>query len=101
MENKLYVGGMSIPAVALTGVAIWCGLTQSWLLALVPAALAVGLFRGAWWAGHCEPFAQATRKHFDVGTSAAVERWQQHRAEREAAAAKAAAAHPPAAPKSP
>jgi hypothetical protein len=95
MQNKLYVGGMIMPAVALTGVTIWCGVTQSWLMAIAPALLAVGLFRGAWWAWHCEPFAQTARKHVgDVGTSAAVARWHRHRAEREAAAKATTTAHP-------
>jgi hypothetical protein len=102
MQNKLYVGGMIIPAVALSVVTIWCGVTQSWLMAIVPALLALGLFRGAWWAWHCEPFAQVSRKHVgDLGTSAAVARWQRHRAEREEAAKAAASAHPTATPKNP
>ena len=93
MQNKWYVGGMVLPAVALIGITAWCAATQGWLLASAPAVLAGGLLRGAWWAGHCEPFAQVSRKHVgDVGTSVAVARWQQHCADREAAAASKAAA---------
>jgi hypothetical protein len=98
MQNKWFVGGMALPAVALAGVTFRCLTGDNWLLAIVPAVLAAGLFRGAWWAWHCEPFASVDRQHTgDMGTSVAVARWNQHRAERDAAAAKAAITAGPAA----
>src|SRR6185369_6943102 len=57
MQNKWYVGGMALPGIALAGITVWCMATQNWLLAIVPALLATGLLRGAWWAWHCEAFA--------------------------------------------
>jgi hypothetical protein len=97
MQNKWYVGGMALPAVALAGITVWCMTTQNWLLAIVPALMATGLFRGAWWAWHSDAFASVERRHeTDVGTSVAVARWNQHRADREAAAR--ATTGPPSAP---
>jgi hypothetical protein len=86
MQNKWYVGGMVIPAMAAAGVTIWCAATGNWVMALVPGAVALGLFRGAWWAGHSQSFTSVSRQHVDVGTSVAVARWNQHCADRDAAA---------------
>ena len=92
MQNKWFVGGMAVPALALTGLTIWAAVTQNWLLGAVPAAGAVLLFRGAWWAARCEPFGSPARRQVgDIGTSVGVARWQQHCADRDAAAAVKAA----------
>jgi|SRR5581483_10607009 len=97
MQNKWFVAGMTVPAIAAAIVAMRCMIAQNWLLAIVPALLAAGLARGAWWAWHTDPFGSVERRcGSDVGTDAAVARWNQHRAERDAdakvTAAKAEAA---------
>jgi hypothetical protein len=93
MQNKWFVGGMMLPALVCAGIAVGCAAKQQWLLGAVPAVIAAGLFRGAWWAWHADAFASVERRQMgDVGTSVAVARWHQHCDERDAAAAKAAAA---------
>src|ERR1700749_2645279 len=93
MQNKWFVGSMAVPALALTGLTLWAALTQNWLLGAVPAAAAVLLFRGAWWAARGDSFGSSARRQVgDIGTSVGLARWQQHCADRDAAAAVKAAA---------
>jgi hypothetical protein len=94
MRNKWFVVGILVPAVALTYATIACVMADTPLFGLVPAVLAAGLYVAAWKVGKAASFTTQRVVHADheVGTSQAVTRWNQDRADRASATAANAAA---------
>jgi hypothetical protein len=96
MQNKWCVIGAVVGAVGFAGLTVWCFAAGNGWLTVLPGLLTLGIIRVAWWMAHSESFSPTTRKYAgDVGTNAAVAKWNVHREERAADAAAIAAGGPP------
>ena|ERR1044072_2779993 len=92
MRNKWFVGGLLLPAVLFTWGAISCLRHDMGIFSIVPAALAIGFYYGAYKVGQANSFSPVPPAiRSDVGTNAALTRWNDERDAREKAAKTAAA----------
>src|SRR4051812_28916936 len=91
MRNKWFAGGILVPALALTWGMIACLRGGMEMFAIVPAAIAIGLYVAAWKVSQSQSFSPQPVERGDVGTSKALKRWNDDRDERNAAAANKAA----------
>ena len=91
MRNKWFVGGLLLPAVLFTWGAISCLRHDMGVFSIVPAALAIGFYYGAYKVSQANSFGPVTTIRSDVGTNAAVTRWNDERDARDRAAKNAAA----------
>src|SRR5438105_4279502 len=91
MRNKWFVGGILVPAVFFTWATVACLRGSAGIFAIVPAALAIGLFAGAWKVSRAQSFSPGPPKQWDTGTSEAVRRWNKDRDERDTIASEKAA----------
>ena len=90
MRNKWFVGGILVPAVFFTWVTIACLRGPSWVLGIVPAALAIGLFAAAYKVSQAQSFSPQGPQRWESGTSDAVKRWNDERDTKDAAKKEAA-----------
>ena len=90
MRNKWFVGGILVPALFFTWLTISSLRGSMGILSLLPAAIAIGLYVGAWKVSQSQSFAPQGHTRFDSGTSEAVKRWNKDRDARDAAAKQAA-----------
>lgn len=90
MRNKWFVGGILVPAIFFTWLTISSLRGSMGILSLLPAAIAIGLYVGAWKVSQAQSFSPQGQVRFDSGTSEAVKRWNKDRDARDAAAKHAA-----------
>ncbi len=94
MRNKWYVAGIVAAAGLCTWGAVYAALGSVPLLAIVPGALAVGLFIVAVRVAVAESFAQGAKPTWTEARPPAVLRWLKERADHAEAEAAAKSAAP-------
>ena len=95
MRNKWFVGGILVPAVFFGWGTVMALRSDTWILAIVPLGIAIGLVGLAYKVSKADSFSPVRTVRWDSGTSDAVKRWNIHREEVDAAVKAAAAAKKP------
>jgi hypothetical protein len=93
--------GLAIPAVLCTWGAIHVARGPMAVMAILPGALALGLFGAAFWAARTASFSMPPKIYDDPIRPPAVLRWLKERSERAAGESKPVPPSAPAAPKPP